>query len=462
MRYSSRYYRDVAGVLAACLCATWLLSAPASARQNVIPESAQKVMDRYVEAYNRQDFVAMYRDMSTSRLRSSRDFAAYRALMQEIFQRLGPGLSHEMTCLIEDEYHTQFDFYFYRAQYQVRYQKGQAVERIVLVQDKDTWQIDGHAILVDDEVLFAQGNLYNFDAVDMVEDSMAAHPQLAAPFLWYSGYLKDSRTEYLADLSGEKEKKEAFERRRNFLDLARKGKFEEARRHLPEDESIDQYLDAVDAGRIQPEAAMAMYDCMYAFQVEEDPVRARALGEKAIKLMPREIGAESYMFLAMMQMSDDEDIPSAIEMVRRGLSLNPGDGDLERVLKWLEMLEQKVLHGEFDEPSQQELESAWGKPVYPGDYSGPVERRHSNGQVAYMAQVTNGILEGPYTAYSPDGVLVLEGSYVNGVQDGLQRQYNKQGTMVRMRVFDQGRQVQDRHYDDTGRLRYRFELVLIK
>ena len=110
------------------------------------------------------DFKTIFKHRSTSRFRSASDFASFKEALEKINADLGTIQDYGREYIFEDNQYQQFSFV--RMQYRVKHEKGDTVQRFVLMLENGSWVLDGYAVNSNGQFLIARGNLYNFDQLD--------------------------------------------------------------------------------------------------------------------------------------------------------------------------------------------------------------------------------------------------------------------------------------------------------
>ena len=154
-------------------------------------ESSQAFIQQYFEFYNQQDFKTIYKDLTSSRLKSSDDFDHFAFVLAQIYQDFGVVTERKPNILLREDFEKE-GLQFFRLEYLVSHEKGGTISRIVLMKDSDRWVIDGLAVADHDKIFLAVGNLYDFDWAKVIT---AKQPIWSSP--QFKEVWKDTKTDYI-------------------------------------------------------------------------------------------------------------------------------------------------------------------------------------------------------------------------------------------------------------------------
>lgn len=164
-----------------------------SAEDGKIPSAVDDFIHQFYSLYNNQDYKTIYRDITTSRFRSGNDFVNFKKSINEVYKTFGPIEGLQPDFIYNDEYvYNNQEMKFYRIEYLVLHEKGETVQRIVVIDDGEKLFIDGYAVVSEDTAHFAQGNIYYFykKEQEFPEDKVWVSEELDN--VW-----KDSTKEYI-------------------------------------------------------------------------------------------------------------------------------------------------------------------------------------------------------------------------------------------------------------------------
>ncbi len=154
-------------------------------------ESSQVFIQRFFELCSQQDFKTIYKDLTSSRFKTNEDFAGFESALSQIYQKFGKVRERKSNILLRED-HEKLKLQFFRLEYVVVHEKGETIQRVVLMKTKDQWVIDGLGIATTDDALFALGNLYNFDYAKWLIQEQTIWSQPKFRQVW-----KDLRTDQI-------------------------------------------------------------------------------------------------------------------------------------------------------------------------------------------------------------------------------------------------------------------------
>jgi len=423
---------------------SWIVQCSQAQDQHTFttPES---FIDHFFKAYNGKNYKNIYRDMASSRIRSSENFADFKESLQKVRNNLGVVKSWDQEYFDDDRKYAAF--HFYRLQYRTNHESEDSSFRMVLIDDGGKLFLDGFAIFSAGEILIARGNIYDFEDLDHAlltkrEEEVGAWHSMTNENTW-----KDSAN--LEEFA--KRRKEKYLKA---ITLASEGKFEEAEElfgtyvRLPEEMNLNlQIIQAVKSGEISKEVGQLIFKADKAFEINEDIDEAIKINNQAIEKAPN--FAFTY-FLAAFLLLEKEDAPGAWEYIQKGIEIEP-----DNMYGQIVLTQYYFMIGKPSKVNEQVRKVAdhlvdfvpMGEVLI---FAGVEKRYYSNGQIAFEATFQDGIAHGSYKGYYLNGALKEEGVYKNGKLDGLGKVYDKNGNVKVEFRYEMSELLYFREYDENG------------
>jgi len=395
------------------------------------------------------DLKTIYRDLSTSRFKSSLDFETFQDVMAKLNADIGVVKDYHQEYKFQDN--TYAGYSFYRLQYSVKHEKGDSVQRIVIMQDKDGWLLDGFGVYSQGKIKLAQGNLYGFDTVNY--EMAQQQPNQSKD--WAT--LRDNNTYH--DSTTDKDRINSIkEKATNAILAAANGHFDEAEqlfKLLPSARgskfgSPDQgVIKDIMAGQLTKEVGQLYFQSRKAEQIDKDKKSAIDYMQKALSLDPNFISG--YVVLGGLYLENKQS-ENAYASLQTAIKLDPQNlyahGELMIYYKLtgepLKMKEEAKLVlsmvADFVPMAEAFVSLGFDKKYF------------DNGKVEFEATFVNGKANGPYKAYYSTGELQEEGQYQNGVLDGEGKVYYKNGKIEVDFKYDNGRLLFVKRYDESGNI----------
>jgi len=276
-----------------------------------VPIKVSRGVRQFFSLYNQEDYKTIYKDFSSSRIRSSEDYIDFRADMREARQRLGKVSSWKKIFFLDDDEYKKYRFY--SVAYKTKNDAGQAVYRFVFVERKGKLFLDGIAISFSGKFIIAVGNLYRF-------------PDMLILNFDKKGKWKDS-----LDMKGVMQ----IKRRKYFeaIQLASDGKFDEAEQlfmrygytsgHMSLNMKLKiELIKAAKQGNTQAQASKILFKAYKAYEKDNDIESAISLCKQAIGVFPD--FAMGYFVLSSILLDKDSGVQEdAMQYIKKGLILSP-------------------------------------------------------------------------------------------------------------------------------------------
>lgn len=395
------------------------------------------------------DLKTIYRDLSTSRFKSSSDFSTFQDVMTKLNADIGGVKDYHQEYKFQDN--TYAGYSFYRLQYRVKNEKGGSVQRIVIMQDNDRWLLDGFAVYSQGQIKLAQGNLYGFDTVNY--EMAKQQPDQAKDWLT----IRDKNT--FNDSATNKDMADSIkEKRQNAVLAAANGYFDEAEqlfKLLPSPRggkfgSPDQgVIKDVKAGQLTKEVGQLYFQARKEGEIDKDKKKAIDYLQQALFLDPNFISG--YVAIAGMYLADRQ-LDKAYTSIQKLIKLDPQNLYAHGYLTIYYKLTGEFLKAKEEAKIVLNIVADFVPLAETFVSLGFDKKYFDNGKLEFKATFVNGKANGPYKAYFSTGELQEEGQYQNGVLDGEGKVYYKNGKTEIDFKYDKGHLLYVKRYDESGNI----------
>jgi len=414
---------------------------------NAQASSYESFIKQFFTLEKKNDLKTIYRDLSTSRFKSSLDFMKFQEVMSKLNVDIGILKKYRQEYKFQDN--TYEGDSFFRLQYRVKHEKGDSVQRIVIMQGKDRWLLDGFAVYSQGQIKLAQGNLYGFDTANY---EMAKH-QLEQAKDWYT--IGDKKI-FNDSTTGKDRAKSIREKSNNAILAAANGQFNEAEQLfqlLPSPrgnkfENPDRgVIKAVIAGQLAKEVGQLYFKARKARNIDKDKKKAIEYMQQAVSLDSNFISG--HVGVAALYL-EDKQLDKAYASLQQAIKLDPQNLNAHGEL----MLYYKLTGDPIKAKEEAQIVLKMVADFVPLAEAfvnlGFDKRYFDNGKLEFQATFVNGKADGPYRAYYSTGELQEKGQYKNGILDGRGKVYYKNGKTEVEFKYIKGRLVYLKSYDEKG------------
>lgn len=402
-------------------------------------------MEQFSSYYNQGDFKTIYKNMGTARFKSSTGFPQFQEAMEKLKEKEGAIKGYRQEYGFDDQ---RFEgMKFYRLQYKVEHEKAVTTQRFVLMVQEGSLFLDGYAVYSQGAFDIAQGNLYDFDALDIAlgkENNPDAKDWVR---IREKEVLKDSADLKEFSKRDDKDQKDA-------IVLASQGKFGDAEKlfRKRKQQEMDMNLDVIDAinrGEISKEVGALIFQADKAYEIDEDLAKGISLLQEAYALEPNSVITSAVLSGFYIEQKDFE---KALEFAKHVIAIDPqnkyGHGLIALCYLNLGELEKGKEHGKKAVDMVSDLIPMAIPMIQAG-----VERKYFfNGKVEFESVFINGRPSGPYKGYYSTGELKEEGTFKDGELDGAGKMYYQDGAVKAEFEYKNGQMIYIRELDRQGNI----------